>query len=88
MISCEIIYINPLPPNKISGKSKFKVLADNKINVTEKLEFVLGGAENIFEKGENAGYQHFLLSQNVFKSLNSSGLYGKDLTMFGEMGSE
>ena len=29
--------------------------------MTEKLKFVLGWVENIVEKGENAGYQHFLL---------------------------
>ena len=32
-----------------------------KINVTEKLKFVLGKMENIVGKGENAGNQHFLL---------------------------
>ena len=41
--------------------SKLKALADDKINVTEKLKFVFGRVENIMRKGENAGYQHFLL---------------------------
>ena len=41
--------------------SKFKAFADDKIIVTEKLKFVLGRAENIVGKGENAGYQHFLV---------------------------
>ena len=36
------------------------------MNVTKKLKFVLGSEENIVGKGENAGYQHFLFSQNVF----------------------
>ena len=31
------------------------------MNVTEKLNVVLGRVENIVGKGENAGYQHFLL---------------------------
>ena len=32
--------------------------ADDKINVPEKLEFVLGWVENIVGNGENAAYQH------------------------------
>ena len=40
---------------------KLKAFADDKINVTEKLKFVLGLEENNVGKGENAGYQHFLL---------------------------
>ena len=40
---------------------KLKTYADNQINVTEKLKFVLGRVENIVGKEENAGYQHFLL---------------------------
>ena len=41
--------------------SKFKAHADDKINMTQNLNFVLGSVENILGKGENAGYQHFLL---------------------------
>ena len=52
--------INSLPNDKFSVWSKLKAYADEKINVTEKLKFVLGNIENIMEK-ENAGYQHFLL---------------------------
>ena len=37
------------------------------MNVTEKLKFVLGGVENIVGKGENAGYQHFLLFPQCFQ---------------------
>ena len=33
----------------------------------EKLKFVLGRVENILGKGENAGYQHFLLFPECFK---------------------
>jgi hypothetical protein len=50
--------------------SKYKVFADNKIDVTEKLKFVLGRVENIVEKGENAGYQHFLLFPQCFQKLS------------------
>ena len=43
--------------------SKLKAFADRKINVTEKLEFVIGRVENSMGKGENAGYH------NIFKRL-------------------
>ena len=50
---------NSLTNDKFLDWSKLKALPDIKINVTEKLKFVLGRAENITGKGENAGYQHF-----------------------------
>ena len=37
-----IICINSLPNNKILDRSKLKAFADDKINVIEKLKFVLG----------------------------------------------
>ena len=37
-----------------------KAFTDDTINVTEKHNFFLEWVENIVEKGENAGYQHFL----------------------------
>ena len=40
---------------------KWKDMQMTKIKVTEKLKFVLERVENIVGKGENAGYQHFLL---------------------------
>ena len=51
-----------LPNDKISDWSKLKAFADNKINVTQKLKFVLGRVENSEGKGENASF-----SQNVLK---------------------
>ena len=56
-----ILIINFLPNDKFLDWSKFKALADDKINLTETLKFVSGRVENIVGKGENAGYQHFLL---------------------------
>ena len=51
--------------------SKLKALKfcwpQNKIYVTWKLKFFLGKVENIVGKGENAGYQHFLLFQQCLK---------------------
>ena len=53
--------VNSLPNGKFLGLSKLKAFANDKINVSEKLKFVLGRVESIVGKGENAGYQHFLL---------------------------
>ena len=52
-----VIYwlFNPLPNENFLDWSKFKELADDKINVTEILKFVLGIVENIVRKGENTG---------------------------------
>ena len=58
---------NSLPHHKILDWSKLRAFADNKINLTQKLQFVLGRVENIVEKGENAGYQHFLLFPHCFQ---------------------
>ena len=52
---------NPLPNDKMLDSSKFKAFADDKINVGKKTETVYGKLENNVGKGENAGYQHFLL---------------------------
>ena len=35
--------------------------------MTEKLKCILGRVENIVGKGENAGYQHFLLFPQCFQ---------------------
>ena len=58
-----------LPNDKILDWSKFKAFIDDKINVTEKLKFVLGRMENIEGKGENAGLPVFspFSRNNVFK---------------------
>ena len=55
------------PNNKFSDWSKFKAFADNKMNASEHQKFFLGWIENIVEKGENAGYQHYSFSHNVSK---------------------
>ena len=41
--------------------------------MAEKLKFVLGRVENIVEKGENAGYQHFLLFPLCFQKASHTG---------------
>ena len=47
---------NSLPNDNFLDRSKLKGLADDKINVSEKLKFILGMIENIVGKAENAGY--------------------------------
>ena len=64
--------VNSLPNNKILDLSKLKAVSDDIINVTEKLEFVLGRVKNIVGKGENAGYQHFPLFTNFFQNVSFS----------------
>ena len=53
--------INSLPEDKILDLSIFKAFADNKVILPQKLKFLSGRVANIVGKGENAGYQHFLL---------------------------
>ena len=66
-------WVNSLPNNKILYCSKLKAFADNKINVTEKSKFALERVVNIVGKGENAGYQHFLLFPLCFQKASFFG---------------
>ena len=59
--------MNYLPNGKISDWSKVKAFADVKIDVTNKLNFVLGRIINIVGKRETAGYKHFLLFPQCFE---------------------
>ena len=58
-------HFNSLPNGKILALTKFKAFAE-KIIVTQKLKFMFRNLENILDKGENAGYQHFLLFSTMF----------------------
>ena len=78
MSGCTIWFI-PLPNDKILDRSKMKDLAENKIYMTQKLNFVLGRLENIVGKGENAGHQHFLLFPQCFQMLCFSGSFKSEL---------
>ena len=53
--------------DKIQDWSKLKAPADNKIKATEKSKVVSRRVENIVQKGENAGHQHFLLFPQCFQ---------------------
>ena len=65
--------INPLPNDKISEGTKLKAFADNKLNVTKMMISLYDRVENTVGKGENAGYQHFLLYPQCFPKPSSLG---------------
>ena len=59
--------VNSLPNNKILYWSKLNAFVDDNLNANQILKFAVGRAENIVRKGENAGYQHFLLFPQCFQ---------------------
>ena len=65
--------LKSLPNNKILDWFEFRGFAVDKINVTEKMIFIQGRMVNIVGKGENAGYQHFLLFPQCFQKLSFTG---------------
>ena len=67
--------LNSLPNDKIVDWSKFKALADDKIYVTQNLNFVLEKLENILGRKRRKYWlaEFSLFSQNVFKSPISQG---------------
>ena len=52
---------NTLPDDKILDQSNFKAFAEDNFKVVQIIFCVSDRVENIVGKGENAGYQHFLL---------------------------
>ena len=62
---------NPLLNNKFLDLTKLKAFADDKLNVAKITICLFDRAENTVGKGENAGYQHCLLSfsNSVYQSL-------------------
>ena len=63
----------PLPDDKIIALSKLKAFASNNIIVGQMVQFLFDRIENIVGKGENAGYQHFLLFPQCFQKALSLG---------------
>ena len=78
MVLSRKVRVKSLPNDKIFDWSKLKVFADNKINVNQKLKFDLGRVENIVRKGENAGYQHFLLFPQCFQKVSLRVIKSRD----------
>ena len=60
-------FFDSLPNYKILDPSKLKAFSDDKIKVPKTTIFVFDRVENIVGKGENAGYQHFLLFPQCFR---------------------
>ena len=61
------VSVNSLQNDKILDVTKLKAFADDKINVAQMMISVFDRVENIVEKRENAGYQHFLLFPHSFQ---------------------
>ena len=79
-----LFLISPLPNDKILELTELKAFADDKLNVARITISLFDRVENTVGKGENAGYQHFLLFPQYFPKPSSlgclkSGLCGKDL---------
>ena len=73
-----------LPNEKFLDWSKLKAFPDDKISVNQKLKFDIGRVENIVGKGENAGYQHFLLFPQCFQKAFFWGvIYSHDCVVKG-----
>ena len=53
--------------------TKFKAFADNKLNVAKVTFSYFDRVKNTAGKGENAGYQHFLLFPQCFPMPSSVG---------------
>ena len=54
--------LNSLTKDKIPDLPKLKAYTDNNFNlVAQTVQFLFDRAENIVGKGQNDGYQHFLL---------------------------
>ena len=74
VVESKFMQLNSLSNNKILVLSKFKAFADYSLNVAKWQEYVFDRVENIVGKGENAGYQHYLLFPQSFQKDSSSGL--------------
>ena len=59
------------PHSVIVDLFKLKAFADSRVNVTQSLKRI----ENIVEKGENAGCQHFLHFPQCFQTTSFSGSF-------------
>ena len=64
---------NSLPNDKIIDWSELEAFSDEKINMTEKLIFVLRKVEKNLGIRENAGFQHFLFYPLWFQKAFFSG---------------
>ena len=68
-----IKFFNTFPNNRTLDETKFKVFADNKLNFANMTISLFDRVENTVGKGENTGYQHFLLFSQCFPKSSSLG---------------
>ena len=62
------ILLNPLADVKFLNLSETEAFSENNFSVVQVMQFLLANLENIVKKkGENAGYQHFLLFPQCFQ---------------------
>ena len=66
-------YLTLYQTTKFWTWTKLKAIADDKIKVIQKSKFLLGRVENTVGIEENAGSKHFLLFQQCFQKLSTSG---------------
>ena len=66
------VAFNPLLNDKFLDQTKFNAFA---YDVAKLVISVFDKAENIVGKGENAGYQHFLLFPQCFQKASLHGLF-------------
>ena len=64
-------YGNRLTNDKIMDVTKFKAFVDDKLKTAKMKIFLFDKIENTMGKGENAGYQHFLLFSQCFPNPSS-----------------
>ena len=72
-LKTQLLSFNSLPNDNFLDWTKFKALADDKLNVAEIMIYVCDRVENIMGKRENAGYQQFLLFPRCFHKASFSG---------------
>ena len=61
-----LAFLFSIQNEKILDLSTFEAFADDKLNLVQMFKSHFHRVENIVGKGENAGYQHFLLFPQCF----------------------
>ena len=69
-VCVQLLIVNPLRNKKFLDVTKLKTFVDEKLDVAKMTNSLFNTAENAVGKGENAGYQHFLLFQQCFLKLS------------------
>ena len=64
---------NPLPNDKLLDVTIVKAFADDKLNIVKMMILLCSRVENTVGKGENAGFQRFLLFPQCFPKASSLG---------------